>query len=347
MKHVTVFEKADTFAAWPANNGMWQWGDNDILVGLTIGAFHEQAGHNVQAPYRSLLAKSSDRGTTWATVEPHNFVGRSERLKKLQHKIDFTDSQFAMRVEGCSYHGNESTCGSFFITSDRGNTWHGPYTFNGLDESKELAGLEITARTDYIVESPQQCLLMMSARSGGLETDRVFCARTCDGGQSFQFVAWVVAPNDPHRAVMSSTVQYSSQELISVIRRRQADSDNCWIDAYRSSDAGQHWEHAGFVAKTGAWNGNPPALALTSDKKLCCVYGERDSCRMIARYSSDFGKNWDEHIILRDDFIRDRYDDPDFGYPRLISRSDGKMLACYYWATAEKPCQHIAATIWD
>ena len=33
------------------------------------------------------------------------------------------------------------------------------------------------------------------------------------------------------------------------------------------------------------------------------------------------------------------------GYARVLQRADGRMVACYYWATEEAPHQHIAATI--
>lgn len=37
----------------------------------------------------------------------------------------------------------------------------------------------------------------------------------------------------------------------------------------------------------------------------------------------------------------------DMGYPRLARRTDGKLVAMYYWASSEHPQQHIAATIWQ
>ena len=68
---------------------------------------------------------------------------------------------------------------------------------------------------------------------------------------------------------------------------------------------------------------------------------------MIARYSGDEGRTWGRELVLRDDFSPDRYGDPDLGYPRVVQRADGQMIACYYWATRDLPQQHIAATIWE
>jgi hypothetical protein len=67
---------------------------------------------------------------------------------------------------------------------------------------------------------------------------------------------------------------------------------------------------------------------------------------MLARYSQDEGMSWGEEQVLRDDYASVQ-DDQDLGYPRLIQRSDGCLVATYYWATRDRPHQHIAATIWD
>ena len=67
---------------------------------------------------------------------------------------------------------------------------------------------------------------------------------------------------------------------------------------------------------------------------------------MIAIFSRDEGTTWGEGITLRQDFLADKHDEPDFGYPRVVQRPDGKLLAMYYWATRERPQQHIAGTIW-
>jgi hypothetical protein len=347
MKHVVVYERPGIFAGWPANNGIWNWSGQEILVGLTVGAFEEKPGHNINEPYRSVLARSTDQGDSWVLVEPKNFVGCNTESQAVPDEIDFTHPGFAMRVVGTGYHGSNRSEGAFFVSTDRGASWLGPYSFGTLADCPELKGLEITARTDYVIAGPRQCLLLMSARGGALETDRAFCARTSDGGRSFRFVSWVVLPSDPHRAVMSSTIRCPSGELVSAVRRREPGAERCWIDAYRSTNAGQNWSWSGRVADTGGSNGNPPALATVCGSKLCCVFGERNTCRMIAKFSTDNGRTWGRDLILRDDFQSDRFDDPDLGYARVARRADGKMVACYYWATVQMPYQHIAATIWN
>ena len=274
-------------------------------------------------------------------------MGSQTETLTINTDVDFTDPGFAMRIEGTGYHGNTRDKGAFYISRDRGSNWLGPFSFNNLTDCPELKSLEITARTDYCIEGPHQCLFFMSARGGALTTDKVFCARTSDSGRSFSFISWIVPLSDPYRAVMPSTVQCPSGDLVSAIRRREPGSANCWIDVYISRDAGETWKHSGRAAETGGWNGNPPALTVMANGTLCCVFGERETCRMIARYSPDQGKTWNREFILRDDFECDRFKDPDLGYPRVTRLEDGRMLSCYYWATEQAPHQHIAATIWD
>jgi len=303
MRHTVVYAQRGMFAGWPANNGVWSWDGREILVGFTVGALEEQPGHNILEPYRSLLARSMDQGETWTLVEPDHFVGATSEAAALADQIDFRAPGLALRVEGTGYHGSDDPAGALWVSEDRGEHWRGPYA---LGPWPEVAGMEITSRTDYVVEGSHACLLMMSARKGAFLTDRVFCVRSTDGGRSFAFVGWVVPPSEPFRAVMPSTARAADGALVTALRRREIGTQRCWIDAYASRDGGRTWAFAGKVADTGAGNGNPPALARLADGRLCCAYGERDTCRMLARYSRDGGASWSAALVLRDDFQRDR-----------------------------------------
>ena len=37
IKHVTVYSQAGRYGGWPANHGVWSWG-NEILVGFSAGS---------------------------------------------------------------------------------------------------------------------------------------------------------------------------------------------------------------------------------------------------------------------------------------------------------------------
>jgi len=344
MEHVVVFAEKGRFAGWPANNGAWLWDGQEILVGCTTGSFAaDQPFHRIRPPFTNLLCRSRDGGRTWRTERPAHFVGTAGELTDPPRAWDFTAPGFAVRVVGDTYHGSAEKRGGFFVSGDRGAHWEGPYAFRGLEKERQLEGMIITARTDYVVEGRAQGLFMLSATRETLR-DRVFCARTEDGGQTFTFAGWMVPPSDPWRGVMPSTARCADGSLVAAVRRRRMPDNVCWIDAYASADGGAAWQPLGKVGETGAANGNPPALARLADGRLCCAYGRRDRRQMVARVSGDRGRTWGEETVIRDDFPREGV--ADFGYPRILQRGDGRIVVIYYWATGERPEQHIAATIW-
>ena len=345
MEHMTVYYKKEMYAAWPANNGVWMWDGREIVVGFTLGQYEVTGGlHNIGRRATKRLARSRDGGRTWYIEKP-DFRLKSRDLAELPHPIDFSKSGLGMHVLGAKYHGSQWQQGGFFFTYDRGRRWRGPFGFTGLEKHPELNGLSWTPRTDYVIYDPRRCLVMLSAQKNDLD-DRIFCAHTTDGGRSFEFLGWMVSFDDPYRAVMSSTIRTSEGDLVSAVRRRTVVDKHsvCWIDAFRSQDNGNSWTLLSKIGDTGSNNGNPPALVRMTDGRLCCVYGRRDRRQMVARISSDGGENWGAEWVLRQDFPTDGR--PDFGYPRVVQRSDGALVVMYYWSTRLQPEQHIAATIW-
>src|SRR3954447_8199824 len=74
-KNVVVFKESGRFGGWPANNGMWSWG-NELLVGFSLGYFKNvERGHAIDSARPSTLrfARSLDGGETW-TVETPPFL---------------------------------------------------------------------------------------------------------------------------------------------------------------------------------------------------------------------------------------------------------------------------------
>jgi hypothetical protein len=345
--HSIVYAGEAKFAAWPANNGAWDWGDNHILTGLTIGDLVLKKGHNIANP-KSFISRSKDGGLTWELESPANYVKDSLNPTELKEKINFKHPDFALRVSCKGYHGNNTPEGSFFYSYDRGKTWMGPYSFGSLNNAEELQGMELNARTDYIVDGKDECTVMMAAREQGdsEKSIRPFCARTTDGGLTFQFVGWVITEITKNRALMPATVRCSDNKLVTTVRIINKDEEIFTVEAHESVDNGKSWKNLGKVSDNGPWSGNPPALVKMDDGRLCCVYGHRGTCQIIARYSSDEGKTWSDEHILRDNYFRDEFDDRDLGYPRLLKLPEGKLIAIYYWANKETPNSHIAATIW-
>ncbi len=340
IKNVIVYYEPGRFAGWPANGGGWNWGD-EILVGFGKGYFEDKKDNhslNKNKPSHSVLGRSLDGGETWTVEEPDDLNG--EGAIPCPGGINFTHPDFAMVVNRIYFQ----------ISYDRGRTWSQPYKLPDFG-----MGLQLTSRTDYIVEDKDTCLVFMSSKEQMVQTeeslqDRAFCMRLKNGGKDAEFLSWMTGEPLTVRSVMPSTVRVSDTELVSVMRRRidlNSDfrNDVNWVDAYGSSDNGASWEFLSRVAYTDTilHNGNPPSMVRLPNGRLAATYGYRGVPYGIrARISDDNGKSWGKEIILRDDGRK-----YDLGYPRTMVRADGKIVTIYYFANQKNYEQHIAATIWD
>lgn len=348
-RHVKVFAEPGRFGGWPANHGIWSWG-NEILVGFGIG-FHKDLGltrHAIdrERPEEHVLARSRDGGETWTLEYPGRkgmLVGargmRHGTVPPDQHEpaptdcpggIDFTHPDFAMTVRMADKDSGESR---FYFSTDRGHIWKGPFRLPLFGQKG------IMARTDYIVNGKHDCTLILTAAKPDSREGRPLCVRTADGGKTWQFVSWI-GPEPAGYAIMPATIRLGHEELLTAIRCREG--DRSWIDAYRSRDDGKSWSFAGKpVPDTG--EGNPPSMIRLADGRVCLTYGYRAAPFGIrARTSSDGGTTWAPETILRGDG-----GGRDVGYPRSVQRPDGKVVTVYYYHDTLLGDRYIGATIWD
>jgi len=346
--HFLVYGEKGRFAGWPANHGMWSWG-NEILVGFSRGFYKDRGPYhhiNKEKPEEFLLARSHDGGVTWSVEQPQPpgaLVGTPgmrhgtmppgsipEQPTDLHDPIDFTHPDFALTIR---MENTNSGASRYYFSYDRGHTWRGPFLLP-LFGQKGVMG-----RTDTIVNGPSDCMLFLTAsKANGLE-GRPFCARTIDGGLTWRFLSFI-GPEPTGYAIMPSTVRVSSTDLVTTIRR--LDKPKSWIDAHASRDNGETWS---FLSKpepdTG--EGNPPSLLKLADGRLCLTYGRRaQPYGILARLSRDQGKTWGDAITLRDDGGA-----PDIGYVRSTIRPDGKLVAVYYFNDRSGHDRYLAATIWE
>lgn len=337
-----VFSEKGRFGGWPANGGIWSWGD-EILVAFTNAAYKENLMHHSvdeSRPTLSALARSLDGGESWKYEYPEHYPGDGRVLLPPAETVDFTHPGLVIKVSG----------DVFAVSYDRGHSFEGPYRFPDFGREK------LTSRTDYIPVSRDSCLFFLSTEEEEQVQARLqdwaFCVLTPDGGRSFEFLSWINKPKYA-RSVMPSTVRTGDHTLVTALRRRYdkpfGDSlpkfSSNWIDAFVSFDNGNSWNLLGKVADTdmGKHNGNPPSLCQMNDGRLVLTYGYRAVPYGIrAKISEDRGRSWGEEIHLRDGAR-----EFDMGYTRSVQRKDGKIVTVYYFTTIERKEQYIEACIWD
>lgn len=363
MQQITIYREAGRYAGWPANYGIWAWGD-EIVVGFTVGYFQGGAHYHTrdrERPFETLQARTLDGGRTWnvqpipARIPGNRALSSDEHLAPHLHvapfldsgpnalepcpgTVDFTHPDFALL---CARTGLRAGARSwFYLSIDRCHTWQGPY---GLPLFGQTG---VAARTDYLVDGPQQCTLFLTAAKPNGEEGRVFCARTEDGGRSFSFRSWVT-PEPEGYTIMPASVRLPSGRILTAVRasesRVSGPARRCWIDLYASDDDGATFGHLSRpVADTG-FGGNPPTLTQLADGRLCLVYGFRDPPSAIqAVLSADGGRTWGKPVSLRTGA-----GNHDLGYPRTVQRPDGKLVTVYYWNDDAQGDRYLAATIWQ
>ena len=69
-KNIIVLKEKDRFGGWPANHGIWNWGD-EIVVGFAWGHHDDsnEGGHPIKGPTSNRQARSMDGGETWVIEE--------------------------------------------------------------------------------------------------------------------------------------------------------------------------------------------------------------------------------------------------------------------------------------
>lgn len=352
VRHVIVFGAEGRFSGWPANHGMWSWG-NEILVGFSTGT-HKDLGiyHNIdrEEPEHHVLARSLDGGETWKMEYPAekgmliNAGGMRHGTTDPRHTepdpvaitepIDFAHPDFCMTMRFQDVDGGTSR---LYYSYDRGHNWKGPYKVPTFGQ------LGVMARTDYLVNGPRDCHIFLTASKQNREEGRVFCGRTRDGGLHWEFLSYV--GGEPRGfSIMPSTVRLCKTHLVMATRRREGEGEkhHRWIDFWESDDNGRSWKPVGDAVKD-VGEGNPPAMIRLADGRLCLTYGVRKPpYEMRAQFSSDGGHTWSNPFVLQTGG-----GGRDMGYPRTVQRPDGKVVTLYYFQSPESVYRRIIATIWE
>jgi hypothetical protein len=348
LRHGVVYREPGRFAGWPANHGIWSWGD-EILVGFSRGYTKDRGPyHHIDhdKPEEFLLARSRDGGQTWSVEEPQPkgaLAGTpgmrhgtfpadlpEEKPSDRLEPIEFTHPDFALTVRMENANNGVSR---YSFSYDRGKIWQGPFRLPLFGQ------VGVMGRTDYLVNGPANCLLFLTASKTNGREGRPFCARTADGGLTWQFVSFIASEPIGY-AIMPSTVRISATDLVTTVRRK--DGPRSWIDAYASRDDGRSWSLRA-TPEPDTCEGNPPSLVRLQGGRLCLIYGVRARPFGIrARLSSDRGTTWSEAFTLRADGGSN-----DLGYVRSVVRPDGNVVAVYYYSDPSGPDRYLGVTIWD
>jgi len=363
IRNIKVYFEPGRFGGWPANSGIWSWGD-EILVGFEKG-YYKNLGpelHNIdrEKPEVHMFARSLDGGETWALEDPardgvmisrgnslHGTEPDPENMRpitQLMEPMNFSNPGFVLKFWLLDVNIGPSI---FYYSYDKGHTWQGPYSL-AVDSL-----VKISARNDYMIEDNNSSMAFFTAAKSNNREGRVFCARTDDGGLSWQFVSWVGPEPESGFRIMPSTVRISEYELILSSRVRKETNNMTelssgerqkprYIDLWLSKDNSKSWEFLG-IPVDDLGEGNPPCLIKLKDGRLCLTYGFRaEPYSICAKLSEDNGRTWGEQIVLRDDGAG-----RDIGYVRSVQRKDGNVVTIYYFQDAENFERYIGCTIWD
>src|SRR5690625_4929761 len=184
IKHLKVYYDEGKFAGWPANNGIWSWGD-EIVVGFVQADHMERSGHTYdQSSTRYKYARSLDGGESWniedaykagktALSHDHKGINPESEPRELNERIDFSHPDLVFTLSRMNNHDGPS---HFYYSYDRGNQFKGPFALPNLGTPG------IAARTDYIVEGKNEASVFLTIAKENQREGRVAMFRTNDGG---------------------------------------------------------------------------------------------------------------------------------------------------------------------
>ena len=355
ITHADVYRMNGEFAGWPANFGLWSWGREALCIfaagetGETIGLHELDPGR----PFVPRQARTRDGGKTWnseafaASVPGGSSLSADEHLRpaqrtrpridaandllELDEPIDFLDPETILLCARTGLSGD--TLSWFYVSRTRGRSWDGPYLFRGL-------ALPLAARTDIVPLGRHDALFMLTAAKRDGTEGRVVCARTRDGGRSFEALGEVGDEPSGYR-IMPSSARMEDGAIFTALRCAARHDGRGWIELFASRDQGLNWSFLGNAADDTGSGGNPPALAAMPGGRLVLFYGYRDppfGIRM--RTSRDGGGTWGPVITLRDDGGT-----PDLGYPKVVMTEPDTLLTAYYFNDGPGEERYIASSL--
>jgi len=386
VRHVLVYHEPGIFAAWPANHGVWSWG-NEILVGFERATYEPNPSgfHHTTGDGTFYLARSADGGEHWMIEkreELDELLGPNEHPSETDKPpLNWAEPHFAMKL----YHNG------YWLSQARGHFWKGPY------EVPDFGHDDLSGRT-ALVHTQGKTLFFMSVASGSAFE---YAHSGCVDGE-------VVEPRieDVARTMVFSKEDDTDgfQDENWAASRPGAECPEPLPEPPGPCDSGyqppacpsrfNYSIMASPVVVEDEWEDEAGLGADTNaDPAIVVALRERgDTSRIRVRVSRNGGSSWgtvfsnvggnpnnpgslvklnDGRLALvyghRDNAgdggksrmwarVSNDWSTPialtgealnsDMGYVQAVTRPDGRVVVIYYFTTQERPEQHIRATIW-
>lgn len=327
-----VYSQPGRFAGWPANNGIWHFGE-EIVVGYTEGELKtsDSMGHKIRfdLPTFTRQSRSLDGGKTWrAELLPE--MNSHADCRVFNGELNFYDPELALRCLPDGVHAGAVT--SWWYSHDRCRTWNGPYEVPYMGETG------MSARSEFLPHAHDRALLFFACpKADGMEGRAAVALMTAEGG--FEFLSYIGEPPQIGFTIMPASYLRRDGSIVAVLRAEDGGSGISSLEQYESSDGARSWSHVRTLREFPS--STPPAMAADRFGRLWLTYGFRaEPYGVRGLMSDDEGRHWSGEFVLRDDGGCE-----DLGYTRLCPLPSGEMLTCYYYNRAVDGGRCIAATV--
>ena len=368
MKHIVVYRDPNKFAAWPANHGIWSWGD-EILVGFFVGELDRTNTNHPLDTSKSqdvMFYRSHDGGLSWASDNWGNGLHQAKRICTPHDAYypggltppsnykprSYVDFELPNNIMTFCRSANNHGISWYFLSANKGKYWQGPHFFDTFDE------VGVMARTCYIPTGKFSCIAFITVAHNPREMTkvgegRVLIVKTTDGGTSWHKVNRTVLPSRFHFEIMPSAVKADDKIILATrLYAKDAGSNKAQtysapfnigcIGIYHYFPETNKIVHLGVTALM-LNTSSPPSLVRLPNGHLVLTYGRREKPYGIqAQISKDEGLSWSNPYIIRNDG-----GNWDLGYVASTLNANNDIVSTYYYnLNPTKDTRWIGATVW-
>ncbi len=270
-RHIVVYKEAGRYGGWPANHGIWSWG-NEIVAGFSAAYYQKKSAdvhqYNSSKPEEPRLARSLDGGETWTIEAPPSLLPPEQggaKTTSLREPMDFLHTGFAMTIRFTDTNQGPSR---LLYSYDRCKTWKGPYEFPLLGSwiGEEPAGFAIMPSTVRL--SADRMITAVRVKEDQRH-DAIDLHGSADDGAHWQFLNRPVPSTGGHGGNPPSMIRLKDGRICLTYGYRGEPYRIC---ARISKDEGSAWSEE-IVLRTGAtWELGYTRTVQRPDGKIVTVY---------------------------------------------------------------------------